>query len=266
MRLTTLLVALLTGALILPVAGSAAPSPKPPAPRRVAPPAVATVPAPYLITRVLVLGDSISEPCVTGAGWCAVLKTSLASVGITADIHAVASGGKRCLWVAGQIDAALATYQPDTVILNCGTNDDPAQTCYGEPCTSWAWRYIVERSRAAGARVGVALVGYTDSDEQRVIRNKPWLERVNDILWPQISTFMVPWQLAVVNLQVVPGDPTHLPDGVHPAGRGDEVYAWLWHDAMASAGWVPPPLTARPCGLHGRRTGAPVPPHTDCTR
>lgn len=214
--------------------------------------------------RVLVLGDSISEVCITVSGWCGELVTSLAAVGVTVDIRAYASGGKRCAWVAAGVVAALAQHQPDVVLLNCGTNDDPNEICYGESCTAWAWRYTVEAAKAAGARVGVAFIGYTDPDEKRVLGNKPKLERTNDNLYTQIARFAGPWGLAVASFQKVPSDPVHLPDGVHPGGRGDTVYARIWHDALAEQGWVPAALGPPLCGMYGRRAGYPVPSTTPC--
>lgn len=220
--------------------------------------------------RIAVGGDSISEPCITSSGWCGELRGLLAKQGVVAEFSALASGGKRCKWIAERIVAFLEEVHPDILLLNCGTNDDPNEYCYGEPCTTWSWRIIVEAARTRDINVGVAFIGYTDPDDPKVIGARPRLERENDLLYSQISRFQTVWDLALANFQVVPGDPDYLPDGVHPISPvGARVYAEIWHGAVASRSWAPAgwtPLGYTSCGMYGRRTGYPVPQYTPCQK
>lgn len=231
-------------------------------------PAEASIPP--SIVKIAAAGDSISEPCLTASGWCGELSATLATQGIHAEISALASGGKRCRWIAERIHAFLAEKQPDILLLNCGTNDNEptVEYCYGEPCTTWAWRVIVEAARAAGVHVGVAFIGYTDQDAPDARGgNKLRLETTNDLLYSQIVKYEVPWDLALANFQVVPGNPDYLPDGVHPIGPlGSRTYAQIWHAAVAAKSWGWPATGTTPCGMYGRRIGYPVPTHIPCPK
>lgn len=228
-------------------------------------PAEASVPPPTI--KIAVAGDSISAPCHTVSEWCGELHTTLATQGIHAEFRTLAEGGRDCVWVAERIAPFLAQHDPDILLLNCGTNDDTNRYCYGEPCTAWAWRVIVEAARSTGVHVGVAFIGYTDPDDYRVLGHRPRLERVNDILYSQIVQYVGPWDLALANFQVVPGNVEYLPDGVHPIGPlGARTYAQIWHAAVAQKAWGWPPAGTAPCGMYGRRAGYPVPSYAPCPK
>jgi hypothetical protein len=213
--------------------------------------------------RILVLGDSITAPCTStpAGGWCARLGQMLAQRGVNAQWTAVAVPGVRCKWLASQVQAAVDLHDPDIVLINCGTNDDPKEKCWGESCTAWAQRVLIETAHNSGAQVATAFVGYPDL--LRFNSQAPQ-EVANDAIYSNLG-YYTGWNLGLANFQVVPGNPDFLPDGIHPTSvRGIEAYARIWYDVGAGRGWWPantdPPL----CGLFGRRAGYQVPSYIQC--
>lgn len=213
--------------------------------------------------RILAVGDSI-----TAAGrWQAELDRLLTAAAVPHVIETEALSGSRCNRWPGLMPGILAAHQPDLVVLACGTNDDPNELCYGEPCTGWAWRSIVEQVhtyRPGGALVLPALIQYSDP-----LIAPDWLlsfePRTNDAVYAQWSRYPSSWFAGLVDLQRVPATADDLDaGGVHPTERGYRAYGRLVYDAAAAAmGWpaaTDPPL----CGLYGHRRGYPRPSYTPC--
>lgn len=215
--------------------------------------------------RILTIGDSI-----TAAGqWQAELGGLLAVNGVAHVMVNAAVGGTRCDYWPSRIAGLLATHQPDLVTLFCGTNDDVNASCYGESCTSWAWRATVEAIHAwrpaTPARVLPAFVQYSDPliAPQWLLDSEPV---TNDRIYGQWVRYPSSWFAGLADLQLVPATADYLDDGgVHPTERGYRVIGRLVYDAARPAmGW-PASTEAAPCGLYGHRRGYPRPAYVPCS-
>lgn len=214
-------------------------------------------------TRILTVGDSITA----AGGWQAELDQILTANSIPHTITNVGVSGTRCDYWPSRIGALLQQYQPDLVVFACGTNDDVAATCFSEPCTSWAWRSVVEAVHTyrpgAAARVTPAFVQYSDP-----LIAPDWLltsEPVtNDRLFRQWSRYPSAWFAGLVDLQQVPATADYEDGGgIHPTDRGHRVYGQLIYRAAGPAmGW--PDTVPQPCGQYGHRKGASRPAYTPC--
>jgi hypothetical protein len=214
--------------------------------------------------RILVVGDSIAEPCSTApvGGWCARLDVMLRAVDVVPQWSTLALPGARCRWAADRIGAALNAHDPDVVLLNCGTNDDPKEKCWGESCTAWAQRVIIEAAHNSGARVATAFVGYPDLLRFGSQVNQ---EAANDAIYSNLGLYTT-WNLGLANFQQVPGNPDYLPDGIHPTGpKGADAYARIWFEVGAGRGWWPAGAALPLCGMFGRRAGYSVPAYLPCS-
>lgn len=213
--------------------------------------------------KIMAIGDSITEPCAStpAGGWCARLGELLAGQGITVQWSALGVPGARCKWLAQNAPALIAATHPDVVLINCGTNDDPKEKCWGESCTAWGQRVLIEAAHGAGARVATAFVGYPDLLRFHSQANQ---EAANDAIYSNLGLYQS-WGLALANFQTIPGNPDYLPDGIHPtSAKGVEAYAREWHRAGAAQGWWPALGAPTLCGLFGRRMDYPVPAYTSC--
>lgn len=241
------------GAVLLLLAGAlAVPGPS----------AVADVPP----LRILAIGDSLTA---TGQ-WQAETSRLLAAAGVPHQFATVTALGSRCGYWPDKISALLVQHQPDLVIFNCGTNDDPAERMsWGESRTGWALRVVVETTRAyrptAPARTLPVLVQYSDP-----LSSPGWLlaneAATNDALWSNESLYLTSGHLAgIANLQPVPGTADYtVDDGVHHTDRGYRTVGRVVYDAArAVMGWpaaIDPPL----CGQYGHRPGTARPAYIPC--
>jgi lysophospholipase L1-like esterase len=214
--------------------------------------------------RILTVGDSI-----TAAGqWQTELDRLLTATSVPHTISNLAVGGTRCDYWPPRIGALLAQYQPDLVVLACGTNDDANATCFGESCTGWAWRSVVEQVHTwrptSPAKTLPALIQYSDPliAPQWLLDYEP---RTNDTIYGQFGKYPPAWFAGIVDLQRVPATADFLDDGgIHPTERGYRVVGQLMYRAAAPAmGW-PAPAEPAPCSLYGHRRGYPRPAYTPC--
>jgi lysophospholipase L1-like esterase len=186
----------------------------------------------------------------------------------------VGAAGSSCWQLAGQVQRALETYQPDLVVLECGTNDDPTAMAYGEPLTGWSFRATVEAIHQfrPDRPIPIVPVLIQYSDPSRAPRwlwetNEP---RTNDVLWTNMRLYRppftsAPWFAGIADLQRIPSNATYLDGtGIHPTPRGHEVIGRIVYDeAAARMGW-PPAAEPPPCGLDGHRPGTAAPAVTPC--
>ena len=220
--------------------------------------------------RILVIGDSISATEV----WQQELGRLLDVGGVPREIHTLAAAGASCWQLAGQTPYALETYQPDLVVIECGTNDDPSDSVYGESRTGWSFRVMVEAVHqfrpAQPIPIVPALIQYSDPNTA-----PRWLwesnePRTNDVLWTNMRyyrppTTSAPWFAGIADLQRIPSNATYLDGtGIHPTPQGHKVIGRIVYDEAAGRmGW-PPAAEPSPCGLNGHRPGAPAPTATPC--
>lgn len=216
--------------------------------------------------NILAIGDSKTAD----GHWQAELARLLDLAGVCHTIITEAVGGTRTNYWPSRIGPLLTTHQPDLVIVNAGTNDDPKEKTYNEVSTGWAIRAIIEAVHAYRpanpAKVLPGLIQYCDplTAPTWLISNEP---KTNDTLWANIALYWPPnatgWLAGITNLQQIPGNLTFLDeDGIHPNARGYKVMGRLIYDAaQAAMGWPvcpePPPFD-----LYGRRRGEPIPPYT----
>ena len=235
--------------------------------------------------QILVIGDSISagseaDPCA----WQHAFSGRLMLAGVPHVITTFAVGGSRCDYWPSRMDSVLSQVTPDLAYLYCGTNDDPSEQCYGEPCTDWAFRSIVESVRAARTPeplIVPTLIGYSDATMAPgwLLQNEP---QTNDHLWSQMLRYMPPaapvsWWAGIADVQVMPGTATYL-DGddcdpavatcaVHPNLRGFDTIGRIMYDAArVTMGWPDPATWGEPvlCGMSGHRVGGRRPAYTPC--
>lgn len=217
--------------------------------------------------RILVLGDSIPYLGGNQDEFCRILAQD---AGITCDVRNVAVGGTNCMYWPSRIAGLLATHQPDMVWLFCGTNDNPDRYIYGEPETSWAFRYTVEAIhfyRSPPIPVVPNHIQYSDP-----MVAPAWLldfePRTNDNLYREIHRrpdAIPAWFPGVADFQYIPSTATYLDDGgIHPTARGYRYMARMIYDRIyAAMGW-PAPTEPALCDLYGHRRYYPRPAYTPC--
>lgn len=211
--------------------------------------------------RILTIGDSITA---TG-GWQAQTAALLNQAGVEYKIYNAAVPGTRCSYWPERIAALLDQYNPDLVVLACGTNDDPSELMWGESRTGWSIRYVIEAVYAHGGKTLPALIQYADplSAPSWLLLNQP---RTNDNLYPSIMAYAIGAQIAgILNLQTIPSTADYLhPDGIHPDGKGYPTIGRHVYDSAAGVmGW-PDLSMPSPCGMYGHRLGVARPAYTPC--
>lgn len=248
---------------VLPATGAAIPPP-PPGPG----PTHSPAPTPTAHVKVLTVGDSITAGGVggdpTSPAWhyqptLASLCTSLA--GITCDTINVAWGGGKCSDMVPPLAGWLTQYQPDAIVLACGTNDRTEDVGPdGSPATVWALKQFLTQAHTYRATmpIVVGLPMYQDptlaSDYD--IAKMPTIE---DWESSTVATYVAQgWPVGVADLQVIPATGAYVvTDGTHPLPRGYRYIGQLVYDALARLkGW---PVSAALCDLYGHRRGTPRP-------
>jgi lysophospholipase L1-like esterase len=232
--------------------------------------------------RILAIGDSITAACQ----WLVELDRLLTKVGVPHVISTYALAGSRCGYWDSSIDNVLSAARPDLVYLYCGTNDDPAETLYGEKATTWSYRHLVETIHtyrpAKPALVVPTLIGYSDGTMA-----PDWLwavneSKTNDALWSQMTRYMPPktspsWYAGIANIQIMPGTAEYLEGdtclpstatcGLHPNAKGYRTVGRMMYDAAADGmGWPAANTVGEPplCGMSGHRKGYPRPGYRAC--
>lgn len=212
---------------------------------------------------VMTVGDSRTA---TGDWQEEFARLAATYAGVTLDIRNVAVGGVDTMYWSSRIAGLLAAHEPDMVTFYTGTNDDPNAVIYGEPQTSWAWRYTVEtiRNYRTPAPVIVpAFVQYSDPilAPQSLLDSEP---RTNDHIYVEYIRHQ-PWFPGIADFQKIPStgdylaaDPYQSPPGtigIHPNRRGYKCMGRITYDTVALAlGWPvnpEPPLV----GMYGHKKG-----------
>lgn len=217
--------------------------------------------------RIFVVGDSISAGCGNNppTTWCGPFDEILTTNQIPHVIGAYAIPGWSCqtLWSQGFRDSVVA-FQPDLVVMNCGTNDVPNSQATKDAMGT-AWRSMVEYVKThTGAMILPALIQYSNPEIQDRY-GRSWLipgeKNANDVMYFNWQ-YYPSWFAGVVDLQRVPGDYSYLndgSDGIHPNAFGEKVYAAIFYRAVRGYyGW--PDNVDEPCGMFGHWRDYGVPP------
>lgn len=217
--------------------------------------------------RILTVGDSITEHTTSYR----TELTRLLQAGGGDPVWSVAAlSGSRCTYWAPRLHDLLVTYDPDVVVVLCGTNDDTttaaARDQLGTAVRSMQETIRLHRGETTPVR---SITGQIQLSDPYGAITPSWLpageERANGVIRDQLALYSPYWtSLAVADLSVIPGQLPLLPDGMHPSAYGYRLYARLLYDAGAARGWWPATSEAVPCGLYGHPVGAPVPAHVPC--
>lgn len=215
--------------------------------------------------RILTLGDSITAGTAGGQWQTTLCQQIAANTNRACVLDNPSVGGTSCIYWVSRIQALLAAFQPDIVTLNCGTNEDVNATAYGEPQTTWAWRYTVEaiHNWNPATLIVPAFIQYSDPliAPQWLLDSEP---TTNDRIYSQFQYHRA-WFPAIADMQVIPATADYLDSGgIHPTARGYRYYGITEYQAMrVGMGWPSSPDAAL-CGLYGHRRGYPRPVYTPC--
>lgn len=232
-------------------------------------PSLSPFPTPTLPhLRIVSMGDSLTKG-LNGAvedSYRGPLSQLMTLTGQPHTWIVQAVGGSKCSHWAAQIDTVIATYDPDVVIVNCGTNDVP-----GVDNTEGDYLRIIDRVRAHG----VIFVGSLTS--------QPDMESDTNKIRPYIFNWMRDTMLALkraIQARGVPYfDAVRVPstrewlqtDGIHLTVRSEAGYAELIYNVLRLLipGWksLQEMHLEGMCGLNGHWPDTPWP--TDyriCTR
>lgn len=163
--------------------------------------------------------------------------------------------GSTCGHWAQYLGAAITTYSPQLIVLNCGTNDRP-----GINNTEADYRTILAVATSRGVPIVASLIGrpYMGSPENVV---RPWVDAEMDDTNSAIERALASYpNTPVAHFWRVPADPEWLAaDGIHLTARSEAAYGQLIYQAVrASRGWLTlaQMRVTEMCGLHGVRRGA----------
>lgn len=220
--------------------------------------------------HILTVGDSMTTG-TTLESYRGELDRLLRASDIEPTWSIAAVYGSRCTYWQSRIHDLLVQYDPDVVILACGTNDDTATPAARDQMGT-AIRVIAETVRThRGEVTPVRQIGaYIQlSDPYQLAPSQAWLpageERANAVLRSNYAYYLPYWtSIAVADLSRIPGNPVTTGDGIHPTPYGYRLYARLLYDAGAARGWWPTSSEPPPCDLYGHAMGTAVPPFTAC--
>lgn len=181
------------------------------------PPAPASADVPL---RIAVVGDSISCGGMPDTpGWCPELSRLLTAAGVEHELLPLAVGGTRCQYWADHIGGVLTTYQPDLVILGCGTNDGGAQLPDFE--VKAAVESVAAQVQTAGARLLAGIPSYSSGAPTERPLLPVWQDTAYQGIRDAFDVFGGTWFSPAMF------DDTRMPalskfvlgDGVHPTSR-----------------------------------------------
>ncbi|MDH5314862.1 MAG: SGNH/GDSL hydrolase family protein [Gemmatimonadota bacterium] len=226
---------------------------------------------------IVAVGDSITHAC----RWQVEYSRLLATAGVPHRIVTYAVSATDCTYWTGRIGQVLSQTQPDVAVLYCGTGDKPDEQCYGEPCTAWAYRFLVEAihgSRPAAPPLIVhTVIGVSDPMLAPMDMWNDSEPRTIDIMWSQMLRYPTDWYAGVVPVDRMPATATYLDGegcdpsvsvcGIHPNEHGYVTIGRLMYDGtQARMGWPLATALGEPvlCGMSGHRRGYPRPSYVPC--
>lgn len=213
-----------------------------PGPGPTYPPPPPTLPA----ITVLSVGDSLTVG-VDGsatASYRGELSRLAGKAGQPITWVVAAVGGTKCSYWSARLDGLITQYQPDLILLDCGTNDTPTDDTQAD------YTALLTVAANRGVRLVASLIGLPDMrTPTNVVRPDidDWMHLTNDRIEAALSGFP---SVPVADTQRVPATLEWLqPDGIHWLSRTDAAVAWLFYTAARS--WYGWPAVLEPCGLFG---------------
>lgn len=210
--------------------------------------------------RVLAVGDSITcgDNCAgPGGSYRPELGALAASAGTTITWSVAAVGGVACDYWVNSIAALVAAFQPDAILLNCGTNNDGRSNIAGFENT---YRTLINNMLGASTTVRVfpSWVQYSAAPIAPA-----WLREsqpaINDAIYRVVLSHPQ-WRNRIPNIV----DQQQIPEGyldsggVHPTSVGYRVMAANIFDRMrATYGWTD--VAPHWCGQTGHRWSYGIP-------
>jgi lysophospholipase L1-like esterase len=203
-------------------------------------------PPPLPAITILSVGDSLTYG-VDGSTTASYRQEFSRLLNAAGQPHAwvvQAVGGTKCSYWAALIDGLIVQYQPDLILLDCGTNDTPTDD------TEADYRTILTAAQTHGVQLVAGLVGLPD------------MRSPTNIVRPDIDDWLHASNLAeraaLADFPTVPyADTTRIPatlewlqaDGVHWTARAEAGAGQLLYQAARPLfGW---PAIVEMCGLSG---------------
>lgn len=187
---------------------------------------------------ILIVGDSLSAAygMPVEQGWVALLRDRLAAAGRHDRLVNSSISGDTTANALARIDAALARYRPDVVILELGGNDGLRGLAFGQMKQNLA--AMIERIRQAGAQVLLVGVQLPPNYGRR------YTERFEAVYRQLAQEQHVPLLPSLV--EGIGVDSTLMQaDGIHPNARAQPLIAERVWQALK-------PLLGRASGPVGR--------------
>lgn len=222
--------------------------------------------------KILTIGDSITHGGSTQTGYGPAYRAELSRLlnlaGIAHTYEISAWPGANCPYIATEMAGQLSAYQPQLVILSCGTNDWPGQT-------EAPYRQMLSQLTATGTPAVATWVQYSDP---RTAPQGAWIvpneKAANDAIYRAKYAAPAFTGIPIADLQAIPGNLEHLDQlGIHPSVRGYKAMAHIIYTAAAPLmGWPSLAQLGEPvlCGLSGNWRDYPEPrpgyDYTECTR
>lgn len=218
--------------------------------------------------RIMTMGDSITRGDGTTAGaYRAELGRLLADAGVPYVFVVQAVGETTCDYWVPRATALVQQYTPDVVLLNCGTNNFPANATQGAAFEA-IYRQLTLNIAAGSPTVRVissfvqysAVGGYPYAAKAwaGLTTSEPI---VNDAIWRAVNSLFSYRIWGWADMQQIPE--AYLDEGgVHPTASGYAVMGRIWYDAIRINGLIVlPDIVVMPCGMSGRRPGWGSPPY-----
>jgi acyl-CoA thioesterase-1 len=165
---------------------------------------------------ILVLGDSLSAGygLVPGQGWVALLQQRLKKEGYGHRVVNASVSGETTDGGLARLDRALATHEPDIVILELGGNDG----LRGLPVTRAERNLglLISKSRAAGAEVLLLAVRMPTNYGPRY--TGAWQKAYDDLR----SRYRI-GVAALMDDEIALDLAYFLPDGIHPNAKAQPL-------------------------------------------
>lgn len=255
--------AAVAGGLVAVPGGAAGIDPGRPRPTVIDP---APSPAPSLAPVVVMsVGDSETEgtdPLTKGTTYASYRGELTRLMNLTGQPHTwivQAAGGTTCAYWAARLDGLIATYHPNAIFLNCGTNDVP-----GTNNTQADYEAMLRVAQTRGVQVIASLIGIPDMrSPTNTVRPyiADWMHATNLAIMRALATFpSVPY----ADIQAIPANPEWLtPDGIHWTARAEAAVGQLFYlAAMAVMHWLTfaQMHVTKMCGLSGRWFASPTDP------
>lgn len=231
---------------------------------------------------ILTIGDSITAGVTMsgdeGPSYRAELGRLLTEACVPHTFVVAGANGTTCGYWTSRLAGLMLTYQPDVVLLNCGTNDNLVDLTQPQ-ISVWegGYRALITTILTADpdALVYPAWVQYSAG---RMTDGCPWSQGssptwrphsqaiVNDAIYRAVNSLpayrgRIP---AVIDYQPIPEGYLDV-CGIHPTPGGYDLMGRIAYNTIA-ARLVSPPLAELPCGLTGRRPGHLVGSWTPCQR